>query len=49
MSDTKIFHNFRTIQADKLFELIESRGLLEDERAKPFVHALMEISESIEK
>ncbi len=44
------FQKFRDIQADDLFKLIKARRLLEDEEAaEAVVHALIDISESVEK
>ena len=43
------FQKFRSVQADKLFELIKSHGLLGPEEAEAFIHALNDISESIER
>lgn len=50
MSDSHgVFQEFRALQAAKLFELIKSRGLLENEATEAVIHALIDISESIEK
>lgn len=44
-----VFREFRSVQAAKLLELIKSRGLLDHEAAEAVIHALTDISESIEK
>jgi hypothetical protein len=50
MNDTLgVLQKFRSIDADKLFTLIKSRGLLEDGATEATIHALIDISESIEK
>jgi hypothetical protein len=50
MTDSqRAFQKFRDIQADELFELMKSRGLLEGEDIETVIHALIDISESVEK
>ena len=44
-----VFQEFRTSQAKKLFELIKSHEILDDEAIETVIHALIDISESIEK
>ena len=48
MKNPNFLSHFRE-NDEKLHKIVQSRGLLNEERADAFIHALLDISESIEK